>query len=379
MAGYPSPEEMIAGITDIRLASLSASPERRTELRRLLEAQGVVRGFEAQFYRQDGSKVWMSINARVVRDASGTVLYYEGTNQDITQRKAAEEASRQAEAKYRSIFENATEGIFQTTPEGGFRSANPALADMLGFPTPEELMASVTDLEHQAYVKPERRQEFKRLIEVQGYVRGFEFEHYCKDGGIIWVSINARAVTGASGARLYYEGTIQDITKRKRAEEALETSCIIQKALLDNIHDPAWLKDLEGRFLACNDSVAKVYGLPPDQILGRTVFDTLPKEAARLKGEDEQVIRSRRPLVVEAPLTDAQGRLRWFETVKSPLLNEAGEVTGTVGISREVTERKWAERLLQTQRDFGTFLSSSIDLNAAGVAVAGDRPAQRRH
>ena len=119
---------------------------------------------------------------------------------DALERIKAAEALREAEAKYRSIVENATEGIFQTTPAGRFRSANPALAHILGYQTPEELMAEVTDLDRQVYVRPEKRQEFKRLLETQNSVRDFEFEHYRKNGSTFWASVNGRAVRDSRGA-----------------------------------------------------------------------------------------------------------------------------------------------------------------------------------
>jgi PAS domain S-box-containing protein len=127
----------------------------------------------------------------------------------------------EAEVRYHDIVENATEGIFQTTPDGRIRTANAALAHMLGYQTPEELMTEVTDLERQLHVRPEKRQEFKRLMETQGSVRDFEFENYRKDRSIIWLSINARVVRDASAAVHYYEGTIHDITERKAIEDLL--------------------------------------------------------------------------------------------------------------------------------------------------------------
>src|SRR5205807_7096006 len=95
---------------------------------------------------------------------------------DITERKRVEVALRRTEEKYRTIFENAVEGVFQTTPEGGYISANPALARMYGYQSPEELMARVSDIGHVVYVDPERRAEFKRLIETQGFIERFEYE-----------------------------------------------------------------------------------------------------------------------------------------------------------------------------------------------------------
>jgi PAS domain S-box-containing protein len=137
---------------------------------------------------------------------------------DALRRIEVTEALRVAEAKYRGIFEKATEGIFQTTPEGRYLSANPAQAQMLGFETPDALMASVTDIEKQTYVVPEQRQELKRLLESQGQVQGFEVERVRKDGRRIWTSINGHVVRDAEGNVRYYECTSQDITQRKLAE-----------------------------------------------------------------------------------------------------------------------------------------------------------------
>src|SRR5881394_709231 len=106
----------------------------------------------------------------------------------------AEEALRQAEEKYRSIFENVMEGIFQTTPDGHYLSANPMLARIYGYDTPEQLIAAVSDIGHQIYVRPGRREEFVRLIQQNGIVSRFESQVYRRDGSIIWISENARVV-----------------------------------------------------------------------------------------------------------------------------------------------------------------------------------------
>ena len=137
------------------------------------------------------------------------------------ERQQSEDALQQAENKYRSIVENASEGIFQTTPGGGYLTVNPALARMYGYELPEELMASVKDIGRQIYVDPSRREEFKRLMEEQNIVQGFEYQVYRKDGSKIWLSENVRAVRDSSGAILYYEGMVEDITERKQLEDQL--------------------------------------------------------------------------------------------------------------------------------------------------------------
>jgi two-component system, sensor histidine kinase and response regulator len=131
------------------------------------------------------------------------------------------EALRRAEQKYRSIFENATEGIFQTTPEGKYLSANPALARMFGYDSPDELLADLTDIGSQLYVDPDRRRKFALAIRHDGRIQDFEAQIYRRDKSVIWISENARAVHDeVTGELLYYEGMVQDITSRKSTEDA---------------------------------------------------------------------------------------------------------------------------------------------------------------
>jgi PAS domain S-box-containing protein len=140
---------------------------------------------------------------------------------DITSRKRAEEALRIAEENYRSIFENAVEGIFQSTPEGKYINVNPALAKIYGYDSPAEMIASITNIGEQLYVDSEKRTEFKQLLELQDTVKQFEYRSYCKDGSIIWTQIDARVVRDNNGNVLYYEGIVQDITERKQREDEL--------------------------------------------------------------------------------------------------------------------------------------------------------------
>ncbi|MBD2005150.1 MULTISPECIES: sensor histidine kinase [Cyanophyceae] len=142
----------------------------------------------------------------------------------IAERRLVEEALRQAEEKYRSIFENAVEGIFQTTPDGRYISANPALAKIYGYASPEELIESLTDIKHKLYVDPTRRDKFLSLLQEREYVREFESQIYRQDGSIIWISENARAVSDKDGKLLFCEGFVTDITGRKLAQANLKAS-----------------------------------------------------------------------------------------------------------------------------------------------------------
>ncbi len=164
---------------------------------------------------------WVFCQAVPEIATSGEVLGYLGTLTDISDRKQAEFALQQAEEKYRSIFENAIEGIFQITADGRYLSANPALARIYGYSSAAELIANIRNIDRQLYLDPSRRAEFLRAIEKHGFVSEFESQVYRADGTSIWVSENGRGVRDAGGKLLYYEGTVEDITLRKIAEEKL--------------------------------------------------------------------------------------------------------------------------------------------------------------
>ena len=154
---------------------------------------------------------------------------------EARERQRAEEALRQAEAKYRSIFENAIVGIFQTTPDGEYLSINPALIRIYGYSSCEELMGTLTDINRQLYVDPERRAEVIHLMRTNGKVSDFESKVYRQDCSIIWISENAYTVCDRHGNLLYYEGTVEDITTRKQAEAALRLEQEKSDRLLLNV------------------------------------------------------------------------------------------------------------------------------------------------
>jgi PAS domain S-box-containing protein len=139
-------------------------------------------------------------------------------------RRKAEEALRDSEERYRRIFENAVEGIYQSTPDGRYLRVNPALVAMYGFSSAEEMINAVTNIADQIYVDPAAQIEFKNRMERFGEVRGMEYEVRRKDGRHIWISESARAVTDSQGKLLYYEGTIADITERRVAIQKIQES-----------------------------------------------------------------------------------------------------------------------------------------------------------
>ncbi|UBF24063.1 PAS domain S-box protein [Kovacikia minuta CCNUW1] len=196
---------------------LGSSPQYVNFIRQFLESQEASASQVVEMQVDQGQQYYLIV-AQKYRQGKEIV----SVGIDITERKQAEESLRIAEENYRSIFENAVEGIFQTTPNGQYIRVNPAMARMHGYDSPQDMIANITEIDQQIYVHPQKRQEFKRLLEAQGEVKGVEYQVYRRDGSIFWVCESARAVRDANGKVLYYEGTSIEVTERKLQEEALK-------------------------------------------------------------------------------------------------------------------------------------------------------------
>lgn len=191
---------------------------------RLLNAVRLSERFEAEYriVRADGEVRWVLERGSPLYNADGKIEALEGFIQDITQRKRSEETALEAEERYRSIFENALEGIYQTTPSGKYLNFNPALARIYGYESPDDLIRSISDIQKQLYVESGKREEFISQMRDHGRVEHFEAQVYRKNGDIIWITENAREVRDADGNLMFYEGTVEDITERKMYEQQIE-------------------------------------------------------------------------------------------------------------------------------------------------------------
>jgi diguanylate cyclase (GGDEF)-like protein/PAS domain S-box-containing protein len=177
---------------------------------------------EYRILRADGSLCWVWERGVAIYDDQDVVVAIEGFIQDISPRKYQEQALSDAEIRYRSIFENAVEGIFQTSLSGQYLDANPALARIYGHESVMDMMSDLVNIQTQLYVDPGRRDEFRTLMDLHGKVQNFESQVHRKDGEVIWISENARTVKNEAGELLYYEGTVEDITERRTFEAQIQ-------------------------------------------------------------------------------------------------------------------------------------------------------------
>ncbi len=213
MMGY-SHEEII-GKTAVQL-NFWASLGERDRMIQMLKNKTAIHNYELRFRNKNGTERTALLSIETI-DIEGEACFL-SISSDITERQKAETALREAEEKYRNIYENALNGIFQTAIDGKYISANPALANIYGYDSPADLIAAQPNFNNQLYVKPNRRDEFAALMNEYGILSNFESEIYRKDGSIIWISENCRAVCDRAGNLLYYEGFIKDITDNKQAE-----------------------------------------------------------------------------------------------------------------------------------------------------------------
>ena len=176
----------------------------------------VPRDYELKIITKNGAEKWVSLTGNKIQYEDKPTALISVT--DITERKLAEKELHKSEEKYRSLVENAQEGIFQSTAEGHHITVNQAFANILGYESPEEVIATITDISHQVYVHPDDRIKILQIIEKEGSVKGYEAEFYKKDGSKTWVSINMHAVRDEEGHLLYYQGIDQDVTEKKNME-----------------------------------------------------------------------------------------------------------------------------------------------------------------
>ncbi|MDQ2096876.1 MAG: PAS domain S-box protein [Tychonema bourrellyi B0820] len=282
------------------------------------------------------------------------------------------EALQQMEAKYYSIFENAISGIFQTTPEGRYLSANPALARIYGYNSTDEMMLALTDISHQLYVETQRRSDFIAALQEHDIVSDFESQIYRRDGTIIWIAENARAVRDQNGELLYYEGFVEDITQRKQAESGLRESEERLRLVIESVKDYAiFMLDIDGYVASWNSGAEGIFGYKSYEVVGKHSECFYTKEGLELSKPKEKLAIA----IAEGRYHDEGLRIRkdgsqfWTKVIVTPLRDESGELRGFSQVMQDITKQKRAEEermqlitsLQESEKKFRTLYESTTD------------------
>ena len=303
---------------------------------------------ETRWAASDGAAVDVSLSQFPVGQVGGQTLSCV-IFRDISGRRRAEEQLDAAERKYRSIFENAVEGIFQTTPGGRYLEANRTLARIYGFASVFEMTEHFRDIKNQLYVDPKRRDDFVRLLAAHDEVHNFESAIRKKDGAVIWISENARVVRDAAGNALYYEGTVVDITDRKRAEDQLAAQRAYFDQLFANSPQAIALIDMHRNIVDANQAFEQLFGYKAEEIKGFGMRTYIVPEHLLAECESTRhAILSGKPLVRETFRQHRDGRLIPVSMIGFPI-DFDGRTQGIVYIYQDISERKAFEEQITHQ------------------------------
>jgi PAS domain S-box-containing protein len=291
---------------------------------------------------------------------------------------------RLAEESYRKLFEGSVDGIYVTTPGGALLNANPALARIMGYETPEELMRGVGDIAHTVYVQPSARVTYQSLMQRDGMVREFEYQVRQRGGEVLWLSDSATAVRDETGEVVRYEGTVRDITDQKRAEDAVAEGRRLLQQVIDTVPAVINVKNKELRYVLMNRYMAGIFDIEPAEALGRTTSDLMSRYGAQKTDEnDKRVLVTGKGLgFYEEEYLDSSGNLRQWLVNKLPLLDAEGEIESIVTVALDIGERKRgelemrkakdaAEAALRNLRETQNSLIEAEKLAALGRLVAG--------
>jgi len=345
--------------------------ESRERLRERLDGQRKEDRIETVILHRSGRSVDLEIGVKLLQER-GEKPRLVIIARDITERKRSEAALRTAEEKYRSIFENAVDGVFQTALDGRLLTVNPAMARMYGYASPEEMVTDISDA-GRLYVNPDRRSELANVMRHDGVVPGFEAQVYRKDGVKIWVSTSARALRDNGGELVGFEGTVEDITARKTLEEQLEylafhdglTGLPNRALFLDRLRQALartdrrddsvalLFLDLDG-FKKINDSLGHEAG----DLLLRAVAKRLRTSVrlgdtvARLGGDEFTVLLE--DVADEAEATEVAGRIADGLRAPITLSGEEVSVAASIGITLSASAHDRPEDLLR-EADFAMY------------------------
>jgi PAS domain S-box-containing protein len=291
---------------------------------------------------------------------------------------------RLAEESYRKLFEGSVDGIYVTTPGGALLNANPALARIMGYEAPQDLINGIGDVAETVYVHAAARDEYESLMRRDGVVREFEYQVHARDGSILWLSDSATVVRNEAGEVIRYEGTVRDITDQKRAEDAIAEGRRLLQQVIDTVPAVINVKNKQLRYVLMNRYMAGIFGVEPGEAIGRTTSELMSRYGAKkTDANDKQVLAAGRGLgFYEEEYMDASGHMRQWLVNKLPLLDSDGEIENIVTVALDIGERKRgelemrkakdaAEAALRNLRETQNSLIEAEKLAALGRLVAG--------
>lgn len=311
------------------------------DLRKLSTRDVSPQSLQVNLRAKNGNLVACDLQARQFDDGSERKLVLQGQPSPTGSRSSGR--PQELEHKYRAFFDNASEGIYLSTPDGLIVSANPALARILGYQNPDETIADKLNIASRIYVHTQQRTELLRRLEEDGQYSDQEFQIFRRDGTTIWVCDNSRVVKDERGRTLYYQGTLQDITDRKRAEEALLRSEEKYRLLVDMSQDGVFLGQ-GGKFIYVNRAFAQMLGYRAEEMSGMRLTEVIAATGDILAEQiAADAVDARAMDPHEMSLHGKSDKQRVTASVAVSRISWRGR-PAVMGTARDVTERKKVEQ-----------------------------------
>ncbi len=321
---------------------------------------GVAGSLEFQITSLKGSKRWIETNVVPFRNTNGEIVSLLGVARDSTKRKRNEDLLRETEEKYRGIFENAPDGIYQTTPEGKFITANPAMAKIFGYNTPEELITSVTDIGAQLYLNPTARLEVMDLLRREGKVIGYEIETVKNNREVIWVLTTVKCVYNEKGEIKYFEGTVKDITEQKKAERQIIKERELVNTFINSLPGVFYLYNKAGKFLRWNTNFETVTGYTTEEVSSMNPLQFF-------EGTERDLVASQINNVFIKGYAEVEANFLLKDKTKIPYYFNGWKIRYEnqdclIGVGIDISDRKKAEdQLRSSENKIRAFFRSTPD------------------
>jgi PAS domain S-box-containing protein len=370
--GYSSHEIIGKGIETL------APPDRRGEIGRVrdaIEKSGAAVAFETVRQRKDRSPIDVSVSVSPTRNAAGEVVGSAAIYRDIGARLQAERKLRDSEERFRGVFEHAPFGMTVSGLDGRFIQVNPALCRMLGYSEEELLNISWAELTH-AEDRESSRQRLEQLSRDPDLWLEAEKRYIHRAGHVIWARMKISMVRASASRPAHYVVHVEDITERKRAEEALSESEDRFRVMADACPTMMWVTGAEGGVQFLNRTYREFGGVSCEDVQGANWKGFLhPDDAPGYVAEFERAVREQTSFSAEARIQRADGEWRWIGSNASPRLSPGGAFLGHIGLSSDITDRRQADQAVRDSREFAQAtidaLSSHICvLDEAGTIIA---------
>ncbi len=338
------------------------TPEKRDASRIAVDlkmrGKKAVTPFSREVVRRDGTRLVLQVHERLIRDQQGRVTGMRSAMLDITGQRRAEKALEESEERHRRLFENAPIGIYRTTPDGRILMANQALLEMLGYSSFGELASR--NLEQDDFEPGYNRREFIAAFEGGREIKGHEALWTRRDGTVIAVRENARAVRAQNGEVLFFEGTIEDVTARKRAEAALSEANLLLEAVIQCSPLAIDVVDPDGKVRTWNPAAEAMFGWTAEEIIGRVTPHVRPEQLPEFASDLEAASHGSPLAAAEVTRYRKDGSAVDVALWTAALRDPSGGVQGLVAFLADMTERKrWEQSLHRANETLGALIKAS--------------------